>query len=62
MKNISQKSFLNITVPKISREIQNQIGKNIREQHILRSLLIKKLNLLQELQRSLSVRAFAGEL
>ena len=62
MKNISQKSFLNITVPKISREVQNQIGKNIRLQHILRSLLIKKLNLLQELQRSLSVRAFAGEL
>ena len=62
MKNISQKSFLNITVPKISREVQNQIGKNIRLQHILRSLLIKKLNLLQELQRSLSARAFAGEL
>lgn len=60
MKNISQKAFLAISVPGFSNEVQNQIGNIVREQHALRHLLHRKLSLLQELQKSLASRAFAG--
>lgn len=60
MKNISQKAFLAISVPEFSNEVQNQIGNIVREQRALRHLLHHKLSLLQELQKSLSNRAFAG--
>ena len=60
MKNISQKAFLAISVPEFSNEVQNQIGNIVREQRALRHLLHRKLSLLQELQKSLSNRAFAG--
>lgn len=60
MKNISQKAFLAISVPEFSNEVQNQIGNIVREQRALRHLLHRKLSLLQELQKSLSTRAFAG--
>ena len=60
MKNISQKAFLAISVPDFSNEVQNQIGNIVREQRALRHLLHRKLSLLQELQKSLATRAFAG--
>ena len=60
MKNISQKAFLAISVPEFSNEVQNQIGNIVREQRALRHLLHRKLSLLQELQKSLATRAFAG--
>ena len=60
MKNISQKAFLAISVPEFSNEVQNQIGNIVREQRALRHLLHRKLSLLQELQKSLSSRAFVG--
>ena len=60
MKNISQKAFLAISVPEFSNEVQNQIGNIVREQRALRHLLRRKLSLLQELQKSLATRAFAG--
>jgi len=60
MKNISQKAFLAISVPGFSNEVQNQIGNIVREQRALRHLLHRKLSLLQELQKSLASRAFAG--
>ena len=60
MKNISQKAFLAISVPEFSNEVQNQIGNIVREQRALRHLLHRKLSLLQELQKSLANRAFAG--
>ena len=60
MKNISQKAFLTISVPEFSNEVQNQIGNIVREQRALRHLLHRKLSLLQELQKSLATRAFAG--
>ena len=60
MKNISQKAFLTISVPEFSNEVQNQIGNIVREQRALRHLLHRKLSLLQELQKSLANRAFAG--
>lgn len=60
MKNISQKAFLAISVPDFSNEVQNQIGNIVREQRALRHLLRRKLSLLQELQKSLASRAFAG--
>ena len=60
MKNISQKAFLAISVPEFSNEVQNQIGNIVREQRALRHLLHHKLSLLQELQKSLATRAFAG--
>lgn len=60
MKNISQKAFLSISVPEFSNEVQNQIGNIVREQRALRHLLHRKLSLLQELQKSLATRAFAG--
>ena len=50
MKNISQKSFLNVTVPMLSSETQDQIGTNIRTQRSLHSLFNQKLTRLQELQ------------
>ena len=60
MKNISQKAFLAISVPEFSNEVQNQIGNIVREQRALRHLLHRKLSRLQELQKSLATRAFAG--
>lgn len=60
MKNISQKAFLAISVPEFSNEVQNQIGNIVREQRALRHLLHRKFSLLQELQKSLATRAFAG--
>ena len=62
MKNISQKAFLNIKVPFASSSEQSKISKTIRSLLHLRQLLHQKLTLLQELQRSLSARAFAGQL
>ena len=62
MKNISQKAFLSISVPKFSGESQLQVGTLVKEKRKLRQLLHQKLTLLQELQRSLSARAFAGQL
>ena len=62
MKNISQKAFLEISVPEFSNEAQLRVGNLVREKRKLRQLLHQKLTLLQELQRSLSARAFAGQL
>lgn len=62
MKNISQKTFLNIKVPFASSAEQSSIGEAVQSLLHLRQLLHQKLTLLQELQRSLSARAFAGQL
>ncbi|MDO5077481.1 restriction endonuclease subunit S [Corynebacterium sp.] len=62
MKNISQKAFLGISVPNFSDETQLRVGNLVVEKRRLRQLLHQKLALLQELQRSLSARAFEGSL
>lgn len=62
MKNISQKAFLGISVPKFSSDTQLRVGIVVKEKRKLRQLFHQKLALLQELQRSLSARAFRGEL
>ena len=51
-----------LNVPKLEADQLFRIKKNLQEIQQLKSHLIQKLILLQELQRSLSVRAFAGQL
>lgn len=62
MKNISQRSFLNLEVPQLSFSEISDITETVKRILSTRKLLLKKLTLLEELHRSLATRAFAGQL
>lgn len=59
---VNRKNLLAYEVPKLSDAQIFEITKKIQTVNKVKALLHQKLVLLKELQRSLSVRAFAGEL
>ena len=62
MKNISQRSFLQIEVPQLILSEISDITEVIKTILSTRKLLLKKLTLLEELHQSLATRAFTGQL
>lgn len=62
MKNISQRSFLNVEVPHLTLSEISDITETVKRILSTRKLLLKQLTLLEELHQSLATRAFAGQL
>ena len=62
MANINAKEFLSLKVPAATKSEQDDFAHFYLECKSSRKLLSQKLAFLYELQRSLSARAFAGEL
>lgn len=62
MKNITQKAFLQVLVPNMCTSEQVELSNFLFEIGRVRKLLTQKKTLLETLQRSLSARAFQGEL
>lgn len=62
MANINAKEFLSLKIPAATKSEQDNFAYFYLRCESARKILAKKLVLLQELQRSLSTRAFAGEL
>lgn len=62
MANINATEFLSLRVPAATKSEQDDFAHFYLECKSSRKLLSQKLALLQELQRSLSARAFAGQL
>lgn len=60
MANINAKEFLSLRVPAATKSEQDDFAHFYLECKLARKLFSQKLALLQELQRSLSARAFAG--
>ena len=60
MANINAKEFLSLRIPSANKTEQDNFAMFYLHCESTRKLFIQKLTLLQELQRSLSARAFAG--
>lgn len=58
--NLNLKLIKNFKIPWPEKSVREDFMQRWRELNTLRSLLIQRIALLQELQRSLSTRAFAG--
>ena len=60
MANINAKEFLSLRIPSANKTEQDNFAMFYLHCESTRKLFIQKLTLLQELQHSLSARAFAG--
>lgn len=60
MANINAREFLSLEIPAATKEEQEEFAHLFEKCEKLRHLLHRKLSLLQELQKSLASRAFAG--
>lgn len=60
MANINAREFLSLEIPAATKEEQEEFAHLFEKCEKLRHLLHRKLSLLQELQKSLATRAFAG--
>jgi len=60
MANINAREFLSLEIPAATKEEQEEFAHLFEKCEKLRRLLHRKLSLLQELQKSLANRAFAG--
>ena len=60
MANINAREFLSLEIPAATKEEQEEFAHLFEKCEKIRHLLHRKLSLLQELQKSLSSRAFAG--
>ena len=62
VKNIKSSVLMDFKIPVLEKENFQQFSATVANVNILAQKLHQKLTLLQELQRSLSARAFAGQL
>lgn len=60
MANINAREFLSLEIPVATKEEQEEFAHLFEKCEKIRHLLHRKLSLLQELQKSLATRAFAG--
>lgn len=60
MANINAREFLSLEIPAATKEEQEEFANLFEKCEKIRHLLHRKLSLLQELQKSLATRAFAG--
>lgn len=60
MANINAREFLSLEIPAATKEEQEEFAHLFEKCEKIRHLLHRKLSLLQELQKSLATRAFAG--
>ena len=60
MANINAREFLSLEIPAATKEEQEEFAHLFEKCEKIRHLLHRKLSLLQELQKSLANRAFAG--
>lgn len=60
MANINAREFLSLEIPAATKEEQEEFADLFEKCEKIRHLLHRKLSLLQELQKSLATRAFAG--
>ena len=60
MANINAREFLSLEIPAATKEEQGEFAHLFEKCEKIRHLLHRKLSLLQELQKSLATRAFAG--
>lgn len=60
MANINAREFLSLEIPAATKEEQEEFTHLFEKCEKIRHLLHRKLSLLQELQKSLATRAFAG--
>ena len=60
MANINAREFLSLEIPAATKEEQEEFAHLFEKCEKIRHLLHHKLSLLQELQKSLATRAFAG--